>query len=261
MPIRLPLSSLRALLGFGVLLFVWQAVVLLRLVPDEYLPGVPTVLRAAAELAGDAGFWRHEGRTLARAAGGLLLAAASGIGVAVLAARYPLLDQALAPLVRIMLALPPAALVPLAIFALGLGWPLFAFIIWYAGFWGVYLGANNALRASEPVQLQLARTLGYGPWETLWRVRLPAAAPEIFTALRLAAAASLMATVAAEMLAGKDGLGFLLYDAAFSLQIPQTFALLLVAGCNGVLLNQAVLRLRRAIAGWQAQLAALAGSA
>lgn len=253
-----PPPPLRALLGFAALLLLWQAVVATRWVPEEYLPGVPAVLRAVAEQFGDRAFWTSEALTLARAVGGLLLATASGIGAAVLAARYRVVERALAPLVQVMLSLPPAALVPLSIFALGLGAPLFAFIIWYAGVWVIYLGANNALRASEPVQLHVARTLGYGPWETLWRVRLPAAAPEIFTALRLAAAGALMATVAAEMLAGKDGLGFMLYDTAFSLQIPQMFALLLVAGFNGVLLNQAVLWLRRRIAGWHARLAALA---
>jgi NitT/TauT family transport system permease protein len=64
--------------------------------------------------------------------------------------------------------------------------------------------------------------------------------------------------VAAEMLAGKDGLGFMLYETAFSLRIPEMFALLGVAGLNGVLLNAAVLRVRRALAGWHDRLAAMA---
>lgn len=251
-------APLRALLGFAGLLVIWQAVVSTRWVPEEYLPGVPAIVRAVVEQFASPAFWQAEALSLARAVGGLLLAAASGIGAAILAARYRLVDRALAPLVQIMLSLPPAALVPLSIFALGLGWKLFAFIIWYAAVWVIYASASNALRASEPVQLHMARALGYGAWETLWRVRLPAATPEIFTGLRIAAAGSLMATVAAEMLAGKDGLGFMLYDTAFSLQIPQMFALLAVAGFNGVLLNQAVLFLRRRLAGWHDALAAMA---
>ncbi|MDM0045631.1 ABC transporter permease [Variovorax dokdonensis] len=251
-------NPLRAFLGLAGLLTVWQLIVAARWVPEEYLPGVPAVFGALVEQFSDRAFWVGEALTLLRAIGGLLLATVCGVGVAVLAARFRWVEQALAPLVQIMLSLPPAALVPLSIFALGLGPKLFAFIIWYSAVWVIYLGTNNALRSNEPVQLNMARTFGYGRWETLWRVRLPAAAPEVFTSVRLAAAGALMATVATEMLAGKDGLGFLLYDTAFSLRIPEMFALLLTAGFNGVLLNQAILRMRRYVSGWHEQLSATA---
>jgi ABC-type nitrate/sulfonate/bicarbonate transport system permease component len=69
-----------------------------------------------------------------------------------------------------------------------------------------------------------------------------------------------MAAVAAEMLAGTDGLGFMLYDTAFSLRIPEMFALLAVMGLNGVALNGVVVRLRRRVAGWPVELAQMAGA-
>lgn len=251
-------APLRALTGFVLLLLLWQALVLTRWIPAEYFPGVPAIGRAFVEQLGSRDFWSGEALTVARAIGGLLLAAANALAAALLAARYRVVERAFAPVVQIMLSLPPAALVPLSIFALGLGGALFAFIIWFACVWGIYVNAENALRASEPLQRITSRSFGYGPWETLLRVRLPAAMPEIFTGLRVAAAGSLMAAIAAEMLAGKDGLGFMLYDTAFSLQIPQMFALLAVAGFNGVLLNALIVGLRRRAAGWHDQLGALA---
>ncbi len=248
----------KPLVGLMGLLLAWQAVVLMGAVPQEYLPGVPAVGNALVEQLGMADFWKGTALTLSRATGGLLLATATAVGAALLGARWPVVERALSPLVQIMLSLPPAALVPLSIFALGLGSALFGFIIWFAGVWSIYLSAANALKAGEAVQLLAARSLGYGGWETLWRVRLPAAAPEIFTGVRIAAAGCLMAAVAAEMLAGSDGLGHRLYDSAFALRIPEMFALLVVVGLAGVLLNQLVVRLRRRICGWQARLAAMA---
>ncbi len=248
----------KPLVGLFGFLLLWQAVVLVGSVPQDYLPGVPAVAKALAEQLTAAEFWTGEALTLSRAIGGLLLATLGGVGAALLGARYRVVERALSPLVQVMLSLPPAALVPLSIFALGLGAKLFAFIIWFAAVWNIYINANHALSASEPVQLHVARTLGYGGWETLWRVRPPAALPEIFTGIRVAAAGSLMAAVAAEMLAGKDGLGFMLYDTAFSLRIPEMFALLTVAGLNGVLINVLIMRLRRALAGWHDRLAAMA---
>jgi NitT/TauT family transport system permease protein len=249
---------LRPLLGLAVLLLVWQAVVLTGRIPEDYLPGVPAIAQALWEELTSGEFWMHEGLTVLRAVCGLLLAVASGIGAALLGARYRVVRRALSPLTQIMLSLPPAALVPLSIFALGLGLPLFLFIIWFACVWTIYAAADHALATSEPVQLHAARSLGHGAWAVLWQVRLPAALPQIASGVRIAAAGSLMAAVAAEMLAGKDGLGFLLYDSAFSLRIPEMFALLAVTGVDGVLLNAAILRLRRHFAGWHDSLAAQA---
>ncbi len=263
-PFNLRLTAMPAwtkpLVSLAGFLLVWQAVVLTGRVPQEYLPGVAVVAKAFVEQLGASEFWIGEGLTMSRAIGGLLLATVTGVGAALLGARYRVVERALSPLVQIMLSLPPAALVPLSIFALGLGGKLFTFIIWFACVWTIYTSAANALKASEPVQLNAAHSFGYGGWEILWRVRLPAAWPEIFTGIRIAAAGSLMAAVAAEMLAGKDGLGFMLYDTAFSLRIPEMFALLAVAGLNGVLLNQVIVRLRRRVAGWHDQLAAMANT-
>jgi NitT/TauT family transport system permease protein len=250
----------RPLVSLAGFLLLWQALVMSDRVPQEYLPGVPAIVKALIELVGSKEFWTGEALTLARAVGGLLLASATGIGLALLGARYRVVERSLSPLVQLMVSLPPAALVPLSIFAFGLGASLFTFIIWFACIWAIYLSAVNALKSSEPVQVHVARTFGYGDWAILLRVRLPAAWPEISSGIRIAAAGSLMAAVAAEMLAGKDGLGFLLYDSAFSLRIPEMFALLGVFGLNGMLLNAAVMRARRAIAGWHDQLAAMASA-
>lgn len=248
----------RPLVSLAGFLLLWQALVMTGRVPQEYLPGVPAIIKALIELVGSKEFWAGEALTMARAVGGLMLAGATGVGLALLGARHRVVERALSPLVQLMVSLPPAALVPLSIFALGLGVSLFTFIIWFACVWTIYLSAVNALKASEPVQVHVARTFGYSDWAILLRVRLPAAMPEIASGMRIAAAGSLMAAVAAEMLAGKDGLGFMLYDTAFSLRIPEMFALLGVAGLNGMLLNAVVMRVRRAIAGWHDQLAAMA---
>lgn len=256
---KLALPALgRPLIGLAGFLVAWQCLVLTGWIPEVYLPGVPAIVKALFEQLGTAEFWTSEALTLGRAVGGLLLATASGVGVALLSARHRIVERALSPLVHLLVSLPPAALVPISIFAFGLGTGLFAFIIWFACVWTIYLSAVNALRMSEPVQLHVARTFGYGDWAILLRVRLPAAIPEIATGIRIAAAGSLMGAVAAEMLAGKDGLGFMLYDTAFSLRVPEMFALLGVAGLNGVLLNLVVVRARRAVAGWRDQLAAMA---
>lgn len=250
----------RPLIGFGVALLIWQAIAAVGVFPRDYFPGIPAIVAAFWGLLMDPAFWHQEWLSLGRLIPGLVSAVVSGMAVAIIGARYTIVRKALAPLVQILVSLPPAALVPLAIFALGLEWRLFLFIIWFSGVWAVYLATANALSASEPVQMHAARSFGYGESELLFRVQLPAAVPEAFTGIRLAAAACMMATIAAEMLAGSNGLGFMLYDAAFSLQTPSTFALLFIVGIHGLLLNRAALALRSVFAGWQDQLTRMAES-
>jgi ABC-type nitrate/sulfonate/bicarbonate transport system permease component len=250
----------RPLIGLAAFALAWQALVMTGRIPQAYLPGVPAILQAIVGQLGTSDFWIGEAMTLTRAVSGLLIATGTGVGAALLGARCPVVERAFSPIVQLMVSLPPAALVPLSIFAFGLGQALFMFIVGFACVWTVYISSVNALRANEPVQTHVARTFGYGRWEILLKVRLPAAVPEISTGVRLAAGGSLMATIAAEMLAGQNGLGYMLYETAFSLRIPEMFALLVVAGVNGVLLNAAVVRGRRTLAGWHDQLAAMAAA-
>ena len=137
---------------------------------------------------------------------------------------------------------------------LGLGWKLYAFILVFACFWPVYLNAAQAIAATPSVQIETARTFGYGRWATLLKVRLPAALPTIFTGLRLAASIALIATIAAEMIAGRDGLGFYLMDAGMTLRVPETFAGLVAAMMAGLLMSGLVLLLRNSALRWHNQM-------
>lgn len=237
--------------GVVLLLLAWEGIAHLEWVPKAYFPPVTDILVAGREMIQSGELLRAEAQTLTRALSGLVLTIFLGISLALLAARFALLARMWAPVVEIMRSIPPAALVPLAIFALGLTPKLFIGIVVFAGFSTVYLTALNALLNTEPVQIHAARTLGYSRLEALFRVRLPAAMPAIFTGIRVAAGAALIASVASEMLAGKDGLGFLLFDTAFSLRTSEMFAVMLTAALNGILLNQLVVWARRPFADWQ----------
>jgi ABC-type nitrate/sulfonate/bicarbonate transport system permease component len=85
--------------------------------------------------------------------------------------------------------------------------------------------------------------------------------PEIMTGIRIGTGVALLATIAAEMLAGQSGLGFLLYDAAFSLRTPEMFAIMATIGALGLLLNALVRQASRIVAGWHIAMTALAGPA
>ncbi len=253
------MSSLRRLAGIAIFLALWQVIAVSGGVSDRYFPGLPAIAAALAALLVSADFLTQAAATCLHAVTGLALAIVLGLGIAVFAARLPLLRRSLEPFAGILRVLPPPALVPISIFALGIGPRLYLFIITFASIWPIYINAGNALAAAEPVQILTGRSLGLSKWEILLVLRLPAAMPEIVTGIRVAAGIALLAAVATEMLAGENGLGFVLYNAAFTLQTAEMFAAMLVIGVIGVAFNLLLAAASRSVVGWHMALSERGG--
>jgi ABC-type nitrate/sulfonate/bicarbonate transport system permease component len=255
------MRAIRNVVGLAILLVLWQAVAASGMVPVDYFPTVPTIAVALAGLATSSDFAAQLIVTAPHTLIGLALAVVLAVAVAIIAARFDLVRRTLDPLVSILRVLPPPAIVPISIFALGLGPRLFLFIVVFAAVWPVYLNAANALSAAEPVQILTGRSVGLSDWEILFTLRIPAAMPEIVTGIRVAGGIALLAAVASEMLAGQGGLGFVLYNAAFTLQVPEMYATMLVIGLFGVALNLLLGRISRLVVGWHIALTEQGGTA
>ena len=249
-------SIFNLLAGIAVVFGAWQLFAWSEIIPSDYFPGVRQMLEAFVRLVQSGELPSAETLTLTRTVVGLILSCVIGLGLALLGMAVPLMKHALAPLVSIFQVLPPAALVPLSIYFLGFDEHFFLFIICFASCWPIYQAALRALAGTEPLQMASGRSLGYRPLELIWRVRVPASMPELFTGIRIAAGIALVSTVAAEMLASRNGLGFLLFDTAFSLRVDETFAVLVVVAFNGLVVNGLVLGARRLLAGWSLELSA-----
>ena len=228
----------------------WQLVYALGVVPEKYFPAIPRIALAFWQMLTDGAVITAEGKTFARAFVGLLGAALLGILLAIISDLSPVLARGFRYVSDILQPIPPAAFVPMAVFSLGLGYKLYAFVIILVTVWPPFLNGVAALSAVGSVQLNTGRMFGLSKWDLLWRIKLPAAMPEIFTGIRYAATISLIAVIVSEMLAGRDGVGFMIFKKAFALRTPEVFALMFLVAINGVMLNGIVNLLRRAFTGW-----------
>lgn len=243
-------ALLKPLIAVLLLLAVWQGVAWSGIAPEDYFPPPSVVAATARESIARGEVTKATLVTFGRALAGLLPAVALGLAVAVLATRYALFGRAFAPLADLFRSLPPAAITPISIFFLGLGWKLYAFILIFACFWPVYLNAYAGLNAVPNQQLASGRVFGYAGWDEMLRIQVPAAMPEAFIGIRIASGIALIAAIVAEMLAGRDGLGYLMSDAAFSLRIPDTFVGLVATMLCGIAMNALVVGARRFVVGW-----------
>ncbi len=183
--------------------------------------------------------------SLLRVVAGFLLAVALGLPTGLWLGHSARARTALLPLVNFFRSLSPLAWIPFAILWLGIGDPPAIFLIFMASFFPLVLATSAAVANIPSVYFRVARDLGITGPALLHDVTLPAIAPQIITALRVGVGLAWLVVVAAEMIAGRDGLGFAVWDARNGLRIDLLVAAMLVIGALGVVLDRVVLRLTR----------------
>jgi NitT/TauT family transport system permease protein len=156
---------------------------------------------------------------------------------------YRLARQALLPTINFLRSLSPLAWIPFAILWFGIGDTPSIFLIFLAAFPPLAISVAAAVAHVPTVYFRLGREYGWTGPALLLRVTLPAITPQLITALRVAAGISWVVVVAAEMIAGRDGLGFMIWDARNGLRTDLLVCGMIVIGLIGVLLDQALLLL------------------
>jgi ABC-type nitrate/sulfonate/bicarbonate transport system permease component len=230
-------------------LAIWMLEPELQLVPIEYLPRPGAVGRAFVGLVNSGELLHSEILTMTRASVGFAIAIFVGVGLACLGWIERRFRAALRPIVELLRPIPPAALVPITVFALGS--KLYLFVVAFVAVWPVYLATEAALAAVPEVLLRTAAAFGCSQPEALWSIAIKHALPQIFVGARISASISLVAVVVAEMLAGRDGLGHLLFQMAFAIRTPEVYALTVLCGLNGMIINQIVNMASGLLIGWK----------
>ena len=183
--------------------------------------------------------------SLFRVSAGFLLAVILGVPAGLLLGHSARARAAFLPLVNFLRSLSPLAWIPFAILWLGIGDPPAIFLIFMAAFFPIVVSTAAAVANIPSVFFRVARDLGIGGPALLSGVTLPAIAPQVITTLRVAAGLSWLVVVAAEMIAGRDGLGFAVWDARNGLRIDLLAAAMFAIGVIGAALDRLLVQLTR----------------
>jgi NitT/TauT family transport system permease protein len=248
----MPMSSVRlsrgpwlALAGPAALVGVWAALASLGLFPESLFPTPWAVARGlGAELA-NFRLVNDAIASLFRVSVGFVLAVGLGVPAGLLLGHSARAREAFLPLVNFFRSLSPLAWIPFAILWLGIGDAPAIFLIFMAAFFPVVLSTTAAVASIPSVYFRVARDVGIEGAALLREVTLPAIAPQVITALRVTAGLSWLVVVAAEMIAGRDGLGFAVWDARNGLRTDLLVAAMVVIGLIGVALDRLLVRLTR----------------
>jgi nitrate/nitrite transport system permease protein len=188
----------------------------------------------------DKGLFWHLLASLQRVAMGFSLSAVIGIALGMLIGTSAFAMRGLDPIFQVLRTVPPLAWLPLSLAAFREAQPSAIFVIFITAVWPVIIntavGVRNVPQDYRNVAavIQL-RGLGY-----FGRIVMPAAAPYIFTGLRIGIGLSWLAIIAAEMLIGGVGIGFFVWDAWNSSNLSDIIVALIYVGLVGFVLDRLV---------------------
>jgi nitrate/nitrite transport system permease protein len=188
----------------------------------------------------DKGLFWHLLASLQRVALGFAIAAVVGIGVGLLIGTSPFAMRGLDPIFQVLRTVPPLAWLPLSLAAFREAQPSAIFVIFITSVWPIIINTAVGVRNVPQDYRNVAaviRLRGPAYW---WRIVLPAAAPYIFTGLRIGIGLSWLAIVAAEMLIGGVGIGFFIWDAWNSSNLSDIIVALIYVGLVGFVLDRVV---------------------
>jgi NitT/TauT family transport system permease protein len=238
-----------ALFGAWVVLF-WEILVRALDVPRVLLPAPSLVMGAlwdhAPKLWGD--FVQTVGKAVLI---GWALGCGLGFGVAVAIDRMPFLQRGLLPVASLTSAIPLVGVAPIAVMWFGFDWPSKAAVVVLMTFFPMLVSTLAGLQAAGKLERELMYSYAASYPRTLLALRLPAALPFIFGALKVNATLALIGAIVAEFFGSPTaGLGFRISTEAARMNMPLVWGAIVVAAVTGSVAYALLVALERRAAFW-----------
>ncbi len=171
---------------------------------------------------------------------GFGFAALAGVFLGTLVGQSTWAMRGLDPIFQVLRTVPPLAWLPLSLAAFRNGQPSAIFVIFITAIWPIIINTAVGIRNIPQDYRNVAAVVQLNPLEFFSKIMIPAAAPYIFTGLRIGIGLSWLAIVAAEMLIGGVGIGFFIWDAWNSSHISEIILALFYVGIIGFVLDRII---------------------
>lgn len=172
--------------------------------------------------------------TAMEAIGGFLLGSAAAILIATAFVYRPTVEEAFFPIVVMINAVPIVAKAPVLVLLLGNGMAPKVIIAALICFFPTLVNMTRGLRSVSSQQMELMHVLSASPREIYFKVRLMNALPFLFSALKIAAAASVVGAIVGEWIGATRGIGALIIQATYAFDSPLLYATITVGSAFSV---------------------------
>jgi NitT/TauT family transport system permease protein len=242
-------AGLAPLLTFIVILAVWELACRAFAVPSFVLPMPSAIVRAGSDLA--AAQWRgHFLSTLQVVLAGYAIAIAVSLPLAMFLSTSRLLARTVLPLLVIVQSTPIVAIAPIIVVLVGTGVLPRIIITFMIAFMPLVISTATGLQSAPAELIKLSRSLRAGRRREYLQIRLPCAAPYIFSGLKVSITLAVIGSVVGEFVASEQGLGYLILISTSFFKVAQSFAALGVLVVSSLALFQIVSLAQRLLFPW-----------
>jgi NitT/TauT family transport system permease protein len=241
-------SKAAPLLAVAGLLAIWQIASLI--LNTDSFPSALDGIRAIPAILTDRGELINILASLRRMAIGLVLAVLLAIPLGLMMGRSRAVASFFNPLLMVIYPVPKAALMPVIMLWLGVGDVSKTLVIFLGVSLPIIYHSFQGARAVEEKMLWSGAAMGMSAAQRMLRIVLPAALPEILTGCRTGLVLALITMVTSEMIARQSGAGNILFNALDMAQYDTVFAMIIIIGAMGIILDAAFERLRSALVKW-----------
>ena len=208
------------------------------LISPFFLPSPSSIVQAFQHLLANGQLEQDTGISLFRILSGWLLGSLVGAPVGFLLGTSRVAKAVLDPFVHFLRFIPALALVSLFMVWFGVGEESKILLIMYAVAFLVTVTTATGVAAISDDKVAAAKCLGSSGLALFWRVRVPAAMPHVYTAMRLGLANAFLVIIAVEIIAANSGLGYLIWTARLYFQISWMFVGVVTLGILGVVTDR-----------------------
>ena len=235
------------------LLILWQILLMAGIGDRRFIPAPTDIAIRFWKLAASGELALHVGVTLYRVAIGFVLGTVPAVAMGLLMAMFKPVRIFFDPLIAALFPIPKIALMPLLLLAFGFGDASKIALVVTAVFFPVvvntYVGAANI----EKIYWDVAKNYGASQMVVFRRIVFFGALPMIFAGLRIALAVSFIVLVAAEFVATKAGIGYMIWNSWELLQVDVMFVGIVTVGILGLIATVALQEIERKVIPWKAE--------
>jgi NitT/TauT family transport system permease protein len=230
------------------MLLLWQTVTMFFEVPVYLLPAPSDIWIAGTKLAPV--LPRHIWATLSTVIVGFIVSVAVSVPLGIGISINRFVSEGLYPLLVFASAVPVIAVAPIIVVIFGTGMESRLIITLMVSFFPIMIATATGILDTPRDYLDLSRSTGASFLKELWTIRLPHAAPFIFSGLKIGITLSVIGTIVGEFITSSQGLGYIIISATTNFNVPQAMASVVVLALVSVSLYQVIQQSQRIWLPW-----------
>lgn len=250
---RLPGFAMRigeALLYFLALILIWEVSIRVFEVPSYVFPSPGQVGVELYNGLVSGLYFIHLRVTMTAVLTGFAIGSLCGLTLGIAITTFPVVDRVVYPYVVAMQTIPKVAIAPLMIVWFGFGIQSKIVLVAIACMFPTLINTIAGIRAADSDRISMVRALGGTRWQILRYILLPSALPFIFAGLNTGMILSVITAIVGEFVGARTGIGVLILQANFSLNLARVFSLIAVLSISGIVLSMILRTLERRICFW-----------